>query len=297
MRIQTLWIGESLSRLERLCLSSFLYHHPDQVDLYTYAPVANVPIGIRICDANEIVSQEQVFSYCKGSYAGFADLFRWKLLNQLGGYWIDTDMLCIRPFDFTEELVFGKETEAYGKTFWSAAVGVLKFPSGHAVTEYMVDRCLHPNRPDKHDRPKHRIQKWYRRHFDNSISPVVWGGAGGPKGFAYAVEEFQLHEFMQDNTVFYPIHGTLWRSPFDSTYEGDYELFQRTRAVHLWNEMLRSNGFDKEEPYRKGSLADHYEQKYVVQEHARPKLRIFYDDDDDACRSPSLPVNRLGKAA
>lgn len=187
-------------------------------------------------------------------------------------------MLCIRPFDFAEEIVFGKETEAYGKVFWGAAVGVLKFPAGHPATEYMVERCLHPHRPDKHDRPRHKLQKWYRRVFGNSISPVVWGGAGGPKGFAYAVEKFYLHEFMQDNTVFYPVHGTLWRSPFDATYVGDYELLQRTRAVHLWNEMLRSNGFDKNQPYQKDSLADYYEHKYVRERTNRPNLRIFWPD-------------------
>lgn len=278
MRIQTLWIGDRLSRLERLCLSSFVYHHPGQVDLFTYAPVANVPEGVSRCDANEIIPQSSVFSYFQGSYAGFADLFRWKLLHERGGYWIDTDMLCIRPFDFDEAIVFGKETESYGKIFWSAAVGVLRFPQGHEVTQYMLDRCLNPHRPDPYDRPRQTMRKWFRRQFSRTISPVTWGGAGGPKGFAYAVEKFQLEPFMQDNTVFYPVHGTLWRSPFDTTYEGDYALFQKTRAVHLWNEMLRSNGFDKDAPFQKGSLVDHYERKYVT-ELSRPKLKIFHPEE------------------
>ncbi|MBI1247228.1 hypothetical protein GC197_05210 [bacterium] len=275
MRIQTLWIGDRLSRLEHLCLSSFVHHHPGQVDLYAYAPIANVPAGVRMVDANEIVPESSVFSYYRGSYAGFADLFRWKLLQDRGGYWIDTDMLCVRPFDFSAPIVFGKETESYGKTFWSAAVGVLKFPQGHPACQYMVQRCLHPHQPDKYDRPMQRLKKWYRRCFSRSISPVVWGGAGGPKGFAYAIEKFRLHQYMLDNTVFYPVHGTLWRSPFDSTYDGDWQLMQKTRAVHLWNEMLRSNGFDKDAPYHPGSLADYYEVKYVAERSHRPALRVY----------------------
>lgn len=281
MRFQTLWIGDRLSRLERLCLSSFVYHHPGQVDLFTYGPVADVPDGVRICDASNIVPRESVFSYFRGSYAGFADLFRWQLLHQRGGYWIDTDMLCIRPFDFQVPIVFGKETESFGKTFWSAAVGVLRFPAGHEVTRYMVQRCLNPHRPDQHDRSRHRLQKWYRRNFSRSISPVVWGGAGGPKGFAYAVNKFDLHAFMQDNTVFYPVHGTLWNAPFDTTYEGDYALFQKTRAVHLWNEMLRGNAFDKDAPYHPHSLVGHYERKYVTEANTPRRLRIFRPEEAD----------------
>ncbi|GAA4420864.1 capsular polysaccharide synthesis protein [Bremerella cremea] len=291
MRIQTLWIGGELSRLEHLCLSSFVYHHPGQVDLYCYDEVGNVPGGVRICDANDIVPASSVFSYFKGSYAGFADLFRWELLLKQGGYWIDTDMLCIRPFDFEQSIVFGKETESYGKTFWSAAVGVLKFPAGHPACRTMVERCLNPHRADRFDRAVQRWKKWYRRNFTRNITPVTWGGAGGPKGFAYAIEQHNLQPYMLDNTVFYPIHGTLWRSPFDATYEGDYHLFQKTRGVHLWNEMLRSNGFDKNAPYQEGSLAAYYEQKYVsAKETARPSLRIYRQEEhqlNDAAREVS----------
>lgn len=90
-----------------------------------------------------------------------------------------------------------------------------------------------------------------------------------------ADEKFQLQPFMQPNTVFYPVHGTLWQSTFDATNAGDYDFFQKTRAVHLWNEMLRSNGFDKNGPYETGSLGEYYERKYVAEVPERPNLRIF----------------------
>lgn len=274
MRIQTLWVGQSLTRLEHLCLSSFVYHHENSVDLYVYEPVQNVPDGVRLCDANEIIPSDEVFTYFHGSYAGFADLFRWKLLYERGGYWIDTDMLCIRPFDFREELVFGKETDKYGKVYWNAAVGVLKFPALHPVCSYMLHRCKNPHDVDSHDKFARRLKKWWRRNFSRSSSPVLWGGAGGPKGFSYAVDRFQLNNAMQSNIVFYPVHGTLWQSLFDLTYAGDYSFFKSTRAVHLWNEMLRSNHFDKDAPYISGSLADFYEQKYVAQTTAFPKALL-----------------------
>lgn len=73
-----LWVGNQLSPIEQLCMKSFLYHG-HQVDLYAYTDIKGVPSGVNMCDANEIVESEKVFKHM-GSYAAFADLFRWALL-------------------------------------------------------------------------------------------------------------------------------------------------------------------------------------------------------------------------
>lgn len=268
LRIQTLWIGERLSRLERLCLASFVHHgHP--VDLYTYGEISGVPPGVCLKDANEIIPQDQVFTYFNGSFAGFADLFRWKLLLDRGGCWIDTDMLCVRPFDFDEPIVFGREIDLAKNIHWTAAVGVLIFPQHHEVCAYMVDRCQHPHRLDWTDNPKQMVQKLYRRHVSGNPAPVGWGSAGGPIGFCHAVHKFQLQKYEVPSTVLYPVSGAHWRSPFDTTYERNYKLFNATRGIHLWNEILRRCDFDKDAPYEPGSLMEHYQQLYLPGEAMR----------------------------
>jgi hypothetical protein len=98
-----LWIGERLSTLERLSIASFLANgHP--VHLYTYGPVAGVPEATQIRDANEILTRELIFrnppGFGEGSFAGFSNLFRYKLLLDRGGIWCDCDIVCLRPFDF-----------------------------------------------------------------------------------------------------------------------------------------------------------------------------------------------------
>ncbi|MBI1247230.1 hypothetical protein GC197_05220 [bacterium] len=262
LRIQTLWIGDRLTRLERLCLASFVYHgHP--VDLYVYDEIAGVPDGVTLMDANEIVPQEQVFTYFGGSYAGFADLFRWKMLYDRGGCWIDADMLCIRPFQFDEPIVFGREIDLAKNISWTAAVGVLIFPQGSEVCAYMVDRCLNPHRIDRRDRLKDISRKLYRRYVSGNIVPVGWGSAGGPVGFSHAMAKFQLKRYEVPTTVFYPVSGAHWESPFDQTYSQCPQLYNATLGVHLWNEILRQNDFDKDAPYEAGSLMDHYEQVYL----------------------------------
>lgn len=49
--IQTLWIGDSLSSMERLCLSSF-FQNGHEVHLYVYSDVANIPPGIIVKDGD-----------------------------------------------------------------------------------------------------------------------------------------------------------------------------------------------------------------------------------------------------
>ena len=57
-------------------------------------------------DANEIIPEKDVFRYKnsnqfghgKGSVAGFSDIFRYKLLFEKGGWWVDMDVTCLKPF-------------------------------------------------------------------------------------------------------------------------------------------------------------------------------------------------------
>jgi hypothetical protein len=111
--INGLWIGTQLNAIEQLTIKSFLNHGHTFV-LWTYEPVVNVPVNTTIRNANEIIPKEEVFTYKhynqfghgKGSYAGFSDLFRYKLLYELGGWWVDMDVTCLKPFHFEGDYVF-----------------------------------------------------------------------------------------------------------------------------------------------------------------------------------------------
>ena len=60
--IQTLWVGNKLSTMERLCLASFVQNgHP--IELYTYEEIENVPDGVIIRDGNEILTKDMIFEY------------------------------------------------------------------------------------------------------------------------------------------------------------------------------------------------------------------------------------------
>ena len=73
--IQSLWIGPSLSKLEQVCLKSFI-DNDMEFHLYTYEDVDNVPDGVIIKDGNTILDKSEIFRYNNGSVSAFSNLFR-----------------------------------------------------------------------------------------------------------------------------------------------------------------------------------------------------------------------------
>jgi len=136
--IQGLWVGTELSVMEQLSIASFLNNN-HQYHLYTYNEVRNVPAGTCIKDGNEILAASSIFQYKdRKSYAGFSNYFRYKLLFEKGGWWADMDMVCLRPFDFTDEYVFSSELRG---TQEFINCGVLKTPKKSAAMAYADAVC------------------------------------------------------------------------------------------------------------------------------------------------------------
>jgi len=145
--IQGLWIGKSLSLMERLSLNSFLARG-HAVHLYAFATMRDVPEGVVVKDANKMVPKETIFKYKrkvgKGSYAGFSNLFRYKLLLDKGGIWSDLDVVCLKQLDFGNEYVFATEHNVNGGTKICAAI--IKAPAGCELMEacYREARQMDP---------------------------------------------------------------------------------------------------------------------------------------------------------
>lgn len=254
--IQSLWIGKSCSVIERLAMCSFI-KSGHEFHLYTYDDVANIPEGVIIKDANTIISENNVF-LSHNSYAHFADWFRWKMLNKIGGYWVDMDLICLKPFDFSDKIIFGKEQ------YNSASIGVLRFPKGHELTSYMVKRCENPNLIEVTDSIKVKARKLKRKILmGNRISNTKWGEAGGPWGFKQALLKFGLWDAGKPYTYFYPVHSSHWKYIFDETFENDTALFFNTYAIHMWNEMINKDAsFNRNGVFPAKSLFEHLKSKY-----------------------------------
>lgn len=112
--VNGLWIQGELGALEQLTIKSFI-SCGFEFHLWTYASECiNAPDGTIVRNAGEIIPDNMIFSYKntnihghgKGSFAGFSDIFRYKLLYEYGGIWTDMDITCLKPFNITEAYFF-----------------------------------------------------------------------------------------------------------------------------------------------------------------------------------------------
>ncbi|PQO28154.1 hypothetical protein [Blastopirellula marina] len=252
-----------LNRIERVCLRSFAVHH-GEVELLTYFPIDDLPEGIRAVDANEILPMSSDL-YRRNSQAGIKAMFRWKTLLEHGGCFISTDVLCIRPFDFDQPVVFGRKSDI---DWCPWGMQVLIAPPSHPLSRFMLNRCLQPHFPVAGEKLRHRIKKAFRRRFTRNLKPIRSWMVGDEGGFQVAVRTLEMESVAQPIPVFYPIHEARWRSPYDETFRGDWQMLSSTRAVCLNSFEAERNRFDYDAPFAAGSLMDHYERQYLA-EYAR----------------------------
>ena len=231
--IQGLWIGNELSVMEQLSIASFL-RNGHEYHLYVYEDVKNIPSGTTIKDGNEILPASRIFQYKQqASYAGFSNFFRYKLVLERGGWWVDTDTICLRPFDFEAEYVFSSEF-AMGEEFINS--GIFKAPVGSEVMSYAWRVCESKD-PER----------------------IVWGETG-PRLMAAAVREFSLERYVQSPEVFCPIGYADWHRVLEPEVElnlaGSY-------AIHLWNERWRAAGQDKNATYPAECIYEIWKRTYL----------------------------------
>jgi mannosyltransferase OCH1-like enzyme len=231
--VQGLWIGPALSVMEQISIASFI-QNGHEYQLYIYDDVKNIPPGTVIRDASEILPASRIFQYKHfPTYAGFANYFRYKLLLERGGWWIDTDTICLKPFDFPGEHVFATEKDAGLEVVTS---GIIKAPVGSPVMAYAWEVCQ-SKQPDQ----------------------LVWGETG-PRLMGEAVKKFSMEAYVKPSHCFCPRSYDEWRSVLEPEAEG---LDERAYAIHLWNERWRDAGQDKNAEYDPACLYEQLKRRYL----------------------------------
>jgi hypothetical protein len=238
--IQSLWIGPRLSPLEQLCISSFLHNgHP--FHLYAYERIEGVPDGAVVLDAGEILPSSRIFKYTHfDSYAGFANFFRYKLLLEKGGWWVDTDTVCLKPFEFREPYVFSSEMN-------ESAPNVNDIP--------VVGSCV-----IKAPRESEIMQAAWANCDRRNPSELAWGESG-PTLLRRLVGELSLRQYVRPPDVFCPLHCLEWDRQLQTGIAWTFGA--QTVAVHLWHEMWRRAGADKGRTWDVDCLYEQLKRRYV----------------------------------
>lgn len=139
--VNGMWVGKELGNMELLTINSFV-DHGHEFHLWAYDDIeTKLPDGVVVRDAREILKEEKVFHYPKdsdidmefgkGSYAGFSDIFRYKLLYELGGWWVDMDVTCLQSLR-------GLDYDGYFfRNHWDLPLvgNIMKVPPGSELME------------------------------------------------------------------------------------------------------------------------------------------------------------------
>ena len=256
--IGSLWIGDSLSKLCEISIKSFIQHR-HTYHLYTYSKLKDIPEGVVVCDGNEILPQSEIFRYKNGSVSAFSNAFRYKMLFDKGHYWVDTDFVCVKRFDFREDYVIASEP-IYNYTNTKLNPCVLKAPYKSFPMLQGFQICMQ-NKPKVLD------------------GTIQWDL--GPSSLRFLVENNDLEKYAVSwktfNTYeaahpFTPLIsaasvnsmlGDINREPYKynnnlvaafRNYVSLDDLPQETYGIHLYNQTWKWNKYDSEGHYADDSL-------------------------------------------
>lgn len=220
-RIFSLWVG-SIGFWERWCLKTFV-DLGLTLDVYSYEPLEGLPPGVSNPDAREVLSEQEIFrpaSHGK-TYSGFSNLFRYRALNQFPGVWVDLDVIAKRPFP-EKDYLFGVET--LGRLNGA----ILSYPPGCPLGVFLQEEC---------QRRKDRDYRW---------------GDLGPRLITEGVTRFNLWEYAEPTTAFYPVHfREVWKLFDPSSSDWVQQKTDESYAIHIWKNVLEgpiSQGIPIEQP-------------------------------------------------
>ena len=237
-RFQSFWHGGALSPYELFCLKSFV-DCGHAVDLYTYDADLVVPAGVRVCDAAELLGPDEIFVYQaegfgKGSPSAFSNLFRYKLLVEKGGWWIDTDVVCLSDrIPVVEEFFARQDTEL-------VACGTMYFEPRHPV----MMQCLEQAR---------------------TLGRAVRWGDSGPRLFTRVLAECGSIDRALPASVCYPTHYTQALDALRPSKTAALSpQLESALFLHVWSSMLVYCGVQKTCLPPKGSLLRKWTDRHAV---------------------------------
>jgi hypothetical protein len=175
---------------------------------------------VSIRDASTLISPDRFFTYesgaGKGSPAAFANLFRYRLLAEKGGWWVDTDVVCLSSTVPNFRQFFAWQDAEFVNN------AIIFFEAQHPA----MIRC--------HSRA------------EELGSSVQWGGTG-PRLLTEVLRDLGCVDQAHPSSVCYPVYYSealdLLKPSASAVIS---ERIKSSFFLHLWNEILRRNEIQKQ---------------------------------------------------
>ena len=195
-------------------MKSFI-DHGHCFHLYSYESF-ELPQGVERREAREILPEARAFSQSggmgSGGFGGFSDLFRYRLLLDRGGWWVDTDVVCLAREIAEPDIFFGWQDEQVING------AILRFPAGHPLVESLYREA----------EAKGETFEWGAIG-PNLLTATIRGGTfashATPAALAYPIRwQDALHPLLPPRAE--EVRTRVGSAPF----------------LHLWNEVFRQAG-------------------------------------------------------
>lgn len=216
------WHGD-LNPFAYACLASFAQAGAS-LAVFSYDSALDLPPGVRLADARTISPDESLIrrflANGKPSVATFADMFRYRMIQETGSCWVDTDILCLsKPAFDNDGFLFCRQADAVGTSLVNNAV--LRLPPSHPALIELIANAEAAIDVD---------QKW---------------GAIGPFLLTPVLARHGLGRHALDSHACYPVEPEQFWKLFLPSYRHWVEAATRGATfVHLWSEAIAWSGYD-----------------------------------------------------
>lgn len=225
--------------MEELSINSYLMNG-HKFHLYTYDDNLRVPKGVILYDANEIFEiQKNLLMTINKSL--FLDFFRCQLLYVKGGWWVNLDTVCLKPFNFKHKYIFSSilDYDSLNGTCNSNKISthIIKTPNS---ADFLYD-----------------FLNYIRLRGLNNLRI----GEISVNFFNTVLFNYEFKNNIKQTNVFSPYH-------YHEVYEivkplGNIKFNDKTYAISLWKEMWLKMGLDTNKPYHSESIYEQLKSKYL----------------------------------
>lgn len=250
--IAMLWMEGPLSYLEQLCVKSFVdAGHP--VVLYHYGPLQNVPDGVELANADDILPRTNFLTHERtGSPALHSDVFRYRMLEKSDNtIWADTDAYCYRPFETPNGHFYGWESSKHVNG------GVLGLPRDSDTLRELL----------AFTRDEFSIPTYYGEEYAAELAakkaagnPVHAGeqpwGVWGPHAVTHFLHSTGEIKYALPQEALYPFTFKDRRLMLRRNLDTTPYITENTYSVHLYGRRMRARLVEKEggKPHRRSLL-------------------------------------------
>lgn len=230
----SLWVGDPLTKVQIVALSSFVYHKHD-ITLFVYDLDLEVPAGVKKQDARSIMEEEEIFTV-QNQFAAFSDLFRYQMIYKTGLAWVDADTICLTSdWNFKEDIYAGLEKDM-------VVGGVLSLPQDSDAIRYLIKKST---------------------TFDKT--KIKWIDVG-PALVDKAFRKYNLMDYVYSQETFCGIHFSEWQKLWNPKFLKEIKKLEKNgKSISIYNSMVTRSEIDKNFLPR-GSAMDYFYRKFVQNE-------------------------------